>query len=238
MCQLPQISAFLLRCPGETGPPLLGWRSENGRGRRHDGRPGGSGQNHSVWGRTTCALTRHRLLQHRHPMSPKDLCPRPKELDPSQEPESLPVSQVKARRIIESFENPFRMVSADSVRCCSRSNFFVQTLSVFCFPSSIYPQLTCTSTRTPSLTRLPKYLRWCCRARLVAWGGASFLLTAFLSLNPLSPLCRSAKGGNCWVSSSSSRSWRPRRNQRQPPKSRPKKQQVTKLLFIFDIPYS
>ncbi|XP_075898081.1 exosome complex component 10 [Nelusetta ayraudi] len=31
------------------------------------------------------------------------------ELDPRQEPESLPVAQMKARRIIESFENPFRM---------------------------------------------------------------------------------------------------------------------------------
>lgn len=44
-----------------------------------------------------------------------DLCLRLKELETPKDPESLPVAQMKARRIIESFENPFRMVGGDTV---------------------------------------------------------------------------------------------------------------------------
>lgn len=36
-----------------------------------------------------------------------------KEPETQNDPESLPVGQMKARRIIESFENPFRMVRDD-----------------------------------------------------------------------------------------------------------------------------
>lgn len=36
-----------------------------------------------------------------------------KELETQSDQESLPVAQMKARRIIESFENPFRMVRDD-----------------------------------------------------------------------------------------------------------------------------
>lgn len=163
---LPKVAAFVLRCTGETGPPLLRRRSQNGHGRGQDQRSGGSCQNHSVWGKNPFSLTHSlNVMQHWHLMSDLRHCP--KELDPCQEPESLPVAQMKARRIIESFENPFRMVGVDSVRTCrvhvpaSPS----QTLSAFCFSSSIYPLPTCMSTRTPSLTRLPKYLRLCREAR-------------------------------------------------------------------------
>lgn len=43
------------------------------------------------------------------------LCFHLKELETQKDQESLPVAQMKARRIIESFENPFRMVGDDVI---------------------------------------------------------------------------------------------------------------------------
>lgn len=203
-----KVAAFVLRCTGETGPPLLGRRTQNGSGRGHgrgqDQRSGGSCQNHSVWGRNslTDSLTPLvTVMQHWHLMSP--LCHCPKELDHRQEPDSLPVAQMKARRIIESFENPFRMVGVDSVRVVhvpassSRHSAFSISLPVFTLHRRA---------RQQELQVWPVFQNIWGDAvkhveRLLAGrgGGACSPLTEFFSWNPPSPLCRSAKGGNCWV---------------------------------------
>uniref|UniRef100_A0A671VE32 Exosome complex component 10 n=1 Tax=Sparus aurata TaxID=8175 RepID=A0A671VE32_SPAAU len=55
--------------------------------------------------------------------------------------DSLPVAQMKARRIIESFENPFRMVSGEVInpQCCLCLMFLDTQHSTIFFNFSIYP---------------------------------------------------------------------------------------------------
>uniref|UniRef100_A0A671VCU4 Exosome complex component 10 n=1 Tax=Sparus aurata TaxID=8175 RepID=A0A671VCU4_SPAAU len=66
--------------------------------------------------------------------------------------DSLPVAQMKARRIIESFENPFRMVSGEVInpQCCLCLMFLDTQHSTIFFNFSIYPPVMSTSTRMPS----------------------------------------------------------------------------------------
>uniref|UniRef100_A0A8C5D598 Exosome complex component 10 n=1 Tax=Gouania willdenowi TaxID=441366 RepID=A0A8C5D598_GOUWI len=65
------------------------------------------------------------------------------------------VAQMKARQILKSFENPFRMVGLHLLPFITCSEW----ASYFCLFFSIYPPLVCMSTRMPNTTHLQKSLR-------------------------------------------------------------------------------
>lgn len=82
-----------------------------------------------------------------------------KEPETHHDQKSVSVSQMKAKRIIDSFENPFRMVRKVEKNNPCYSLFFYIGFVIFYPLFSICPQLMCTSTRMPSLTPHQKYLR-------------------------------------------------------------------------------
>lgn len=83
-----------------------------------------------------------------------------KEVETLEDKELLSVAQMKARRITESFENPFRMVGDDvnDPQYCVQSVGGTVFISLLC-DFSIYPPVTCMLMRMQSLTPPRKYLR-------------------------------------------------------------------------------
>lgn len=140
---------------------------------------------------------------------------------------------MKARRIIESFENPFRMVRGDLW-------LIVTLICILIYPATVFHILLLGfSVSAP---------HWCAhqQERQIwpkfknIWGNqtASYFRTrphllVCLLITVLSHISRLVKDGNCRVLNSNRRSWRPRGKPRKKQSNRRRKRQVMKPNLIW-----